>query len=503
MIKLKNKLVSDSFWGILAKIIDAGAKFFTIPMLVGYYGKSDYGLIALVFSLNAYMRLMDMGINIGSIRFFSLWIKESDYQQISEVSRSSVTFYGVLGVINAIVFFILANFGVELFGINESQVDVFKSIMYILAITTIFEWASNVVNQLLIANDKIGWVSRVKIFSNVCMLISALLAINYFFSLELYFFFYTISMLIIIPLNIYKLNSYQLPLLSLILPGWNWYPFRKILKYSLAIFAMGIFQMTANNLRPLLLGRFSRDGVEVLTDYRVIQTIAMLVIAIGGVFMQVLLPSTSKHYADGNQRKLDEIVYDGTKYITLLLSLIVFILCLNAKLILYIYMGEGYDDLALWLIIWLITVLLSMHNAPVASLVLATGKTKFLVYSSAIACVASIPITIILAYNYNVGAAVIGYAVYMIFQIGFYYFYYTNKVLKFNSRRLFFQSFFPPALIGTGSWVLTAFVFSIIKLDNIYFELLLRSVLFVILFLVFSFKLIIKPKDLKSLIRKQ
>ena len=70
MIKLKNKLVSDSFWGILAKIIDAGAKFFTIPMLVGYYGKSDYGLIALVFSLNAYMRLMDMGINIGSIRFF-------------------------------------------------------------------------------------------------------------------------------------------------------------------------------------------------------------------------------------------------------------------------------------------------------------------------------------------------------------------------------------------------------------------------------------------------
>ena len=131
------------------------------------------------------------------------------------------------------------------------------------------------------------------------------------------------------------------------------------------------------------------------------------------------------------------------------------------------------------------------------------GKTKFLVYSSAIACVASIPITIILAYNYNVGAAVIGYAVYMIFQIGFYYFYYTNKVLKFNSRRLFFQSFFPPALIGTGSWVLTAFVFSIIKLDNIYFELLLRSVLFVILFLVFSFKLIIKPKDLKSLIRKQ
>ena len=123
--------------------------------------------------------------------------------------------------------------------------------------------------------------------------------------------------------------SYQLPLLSLILPGWNWYPFRKILKYSLAIFAMGIFQMTANNLRPLLLGRFSRDGVEVLTDYRVIQTIAMLVIAIGGVFMQVLLPSTSKHYADGNQRKLDEIVYDGTKYITLLLSLIVFILCLK------------------------------------------------------------------------------------------------------------------------------------------------------------------------------
>src|SRR5690606_35490023 len=68
------RIFSGSAWGIMAKILDAAAKFVTIPLLVGYYGKVDYGLIALAFSLNAYLRLMDLGMNVGSVRFFSMWV---------------------------------------------------------------------------------------------------------------------------------------------------------------------------------------------------------------------------------------------------------------------------------------------------------------------------------------------------------------------------------------------------------------------------------------------
>src|SRR5690606_36164460 len=186
-----------------------------------------------------------------------------------------------------------------------------------------------------------------------------------------------------IPFYIARLRVFPISRRILLAPRWEGKAFREILNYSLAIFVMGLFQLTANNLRPLLLGKFS-EGMEVLTDYRVIQTIAMLIVAFGGVFMQVLLPSTSKAYAEGDQQRIGRMVFEATKYISVFLVFVVFVLILNADEILRLYMGEGYGDLSLWLSLWLLTVLLSMHNTPVASLVLSTGKTKFLVYSSAV-----------------------------------------------------------------------------------------------------------------------
>src|SRR5690606_41668064 len=82
------RIFSGSAWGIMAKILDAAAKFVTIPLLVGYYGKVDYGLIALAFSLNAYLRLMDLGMNVVSVRFFSMWVAKGVWVRFQKVSRS-------------------------------------------------------------------------------------------------------------------------------------------------------------------------------------------------------------------------------------------------------------------------------------------------------------------------------------------------------------------------------------------------------------------------------
>jgi len=499
-------IFSGSFWGIIAKILDALAKFITIPMLVGYYGKADYGLIALAFSLNAYLRLMDLGMNIGSIRFFSMWIVQEEWQKIEKVSRSSIVFYGTIGIINAIIFIILSDHGVSFFNITEEQIPVFKGIMYILAFSTVLNWTSNVITQLLSAYGELAWINKATIISSILNFATAFTAIYFKLDLTIYFCLYTISTLIIIPLNIHRLKVFNLPLRELITPKWDGRAFKEILGYSLAIFVMGIFQITANNLRPILLAKYA-SGIAVLTDYRVIQTIAMLVMAIGGVFMQVLLPSASKIYAENDKVKMSRMVYDGTKYISVLLTFIVFILIANSDVILTLYMGEGYQYLSIWLSIWLLTVLLSMHNAPVASLVLSTGKTKFLVYSSAIACILSLPVTVIFAAEYEVGAAVIGYLIFVVIQISFYYIYYTPKVLHLDSAKLFFKSFLPSVLCAVLAGVVTYLVNRALFFNGSNIVLLLiRSCTFSLSFITLILLFVIKPKELiqlkKQYIRK-
>src|SRR5690606_15914472 len=91
------RIFSGSAWGMMATILDAAAKFVSIPLLVGYYGTVEYGLIALAFSLSAYLRLMDLGMNVGSVRFFSMWVAKEELEKIQKVSRSSIVFYGTIG----------------------------------------------------------------------------------------------------------------------------------------------------------------------------------------------------------------------------------------------------------------------------------------------------------------------------------------------------------------------------------------------------------------------
>ncbi|MEX2593378.1 MAG: hypothetical protein WD426_11435 [Anditalea sp.] len=495
------RVFSGSAWGIFAKILDAAAKFITIPLLVGYYGKVDYGLIALAFSLNGYLRLMDLGMNIGSVRFFSMWVAKEEWVKIKKVSRSSMVFYGSIGLINATIFILMADYGGFLFNLEADQLPIYRWMMYILSASTVFNWLSNVVIQLLSAKDELGYVNRITVISSILNFMVALLAIYLQWPLTLYFFFYTLSILITIPFNVYRLRVYPIPLSELLSPKWDGNAFKQIIGYSMAIFIMGLFQLTANELRPILLARFA-SGLDVLTDYRVLQTIAMLIISFGGIFLQVLLPSASKIYAENNPPKLERMVIEATKYISVFLSMIVFLLILNASDLLLIYMGEEYQELSIWLIIWLLTVLLSMHNTPVASLVLSSGKTKFLIYSSATACIVSLPITVFFAPELNVGAAVIGYFVYMLIQIGFFYVYYIPKVLKLDNGKIFFGSFFPSVLGAFIACGISYYLSMWLKIPEGYFSILFKSAIFLVLFMAYHLVFVVKAADIRYLKEK-
>ncbi|MFC7523608.1 lipopolysaccharide biosynthesis protein [Parapedobacter sp. GCM10030251] len=493
-----SRIFSGSVWGIIAKVLDALAKFVTIPMLVGFYGKADYGLIALAFSLNAYLRLMDLGFNVGAVRFFSMWTADSAWTKIENVSQSSVVFYGVIGLLNAVIFLVMSAYGTQLFNLADDQEPLYRQIMYILAFSTVLNWLSSVVIQLLSAKDELAYVNRITVISSLLNFAVAFLAIQLKWSLIPYFIAYTLTTLIPIPFYIARLRVFPISRSSLLAAHWHGSAFREILNYSLAIFLMGLFQLTANNLRPLLLGRFA-EGMEVLTDYRVIQTIAMLIVAFGGVFMQVLLPSASKVYAEGNPQRMERMIFEATKYISVFLVFVVFVLILNADEILRLYMGVGYVDLSLWLSLWLLTVLLSMHNTPVASLVLSTGKTKFLVYSSAIACLVSLPITVVFAPSLQVGAAVVGYLVYMVLQIGFFYVYYIPRVLKLNGFRLFTRAFLPAAAGGVLTLFISRYAIQALPFRGGYGTVIAGSAVFGIIYLVYLLVFVVKPVDVRYL----
>nr|WP_315143076.1 hypothetical protein [uncultured Flavobacterium sp.] len=496
------KIFTSSLVGIIAKLIDAFAKFFTIPLLIAFYGKSDYGLVALAFSLNAYLRLMDMGMNTGAIRYFSIWFANGEKEKVLGAARSSILFYGCIGLVNACILIFLGLYGKYFFKLDLVQEPVFRIMLFTLAFSAVFNWVAYVISQLLISYGEIQWTNYSTIVSSILNLVTAFAAVNFYLDLKTYFLLYVLSTLAMIPMNIYRLRVIPIKNLTgmLFKPKWDYSIFKEIQKYSLAIFAMGIFQFSGDNLRPILLASFSSKGTSALTDYRVLQTIIMLVGSMGSVFLQVLLPVASRGQALNDDAKKMNLVFNGTKYITIFLSLLIFGLILNARDLVFLFVGKDFTYLTKWLTINLL-LMFYMHDYAISSIVLSIGKTKALVYSSLVGAIASVGLTIFFVKKYDVGATVIGFGGFILVQLLFNYFYYLPKVMKINGLKVLAKSFFPGFLIS-GLLCMTILYFdNNFSHLNIFARISLKSSLFMFIFLLLIYFIVLDEVE-KNKIKK-
>lgn len=494
-MKSSIKYIAGSFiWSSIAKILNAGLKFVSIPLLLNYFGKDNYGLIALAVSTNAYMQLLNMGMNTGAVKFFAQWIESKKFDLINRVTRTNLTFYTGLGIINSLILLLLAWKGGGIFKITPEEFSTFRYLLYILAGVSILNWSIFVFNQLLVADEKITFTQQMLSIRNIFNLVIVLFTIYFKWSIIQYFLYDSVlNMLVIVP---YYLKCKHHKLIKSIIPGFYWKDFSIVFKYSLAIFAMSIFQFTATSSRPLILGMFSNQGASILADYRVVEVFPLFIISIGGMLISILLPKTSQAIQRNDQVAIKKIAYDGTKYTSILVAFLCFPIILISKDILTLYVGESYTHLSKWLALWVLTLTLFLHNSPVSSLVLATGKTRMLVYSSAIACTVSIFINIIFTNRFGVGSAVIGYLVYIIIQMSFYYFYFNNKVLGLNSFKIF-KSFAIPTLLGLIAMV--PILFFNLNLESIILYMIFKSILWLVIFIFLL--LITNSLNIKELIK--
>lgn len=495
----KRYILTSFLWGLSAKLFDAGIKFISVPLLLAYFGKDEFGLITLANSVNAYLQLLDMGVNTGAIKYFSEWISQKKYALIDSVARTSISFYGIIGIINAVVLIIIAFWGMSVFSITHQQAEVLRNLFLILAFFTVLNWSTSVFNQLLTANHDIQYVQRVGIFKSVANLLIIYLTIWYKLNIESYFILFSIAnSFIIIP---FYIKARKKRLISNFLPKNDWANFGRIFKYSLAIIAMAVFQMSATKLRPIVLSIFSQNVTETLTEYRIMETITLFIISVGGMLISILLPTTSKLVLEKDDEKIRNFAYKTTSFTTIICAFLCLPFIIGAKEILELYVGKSYVHLYLWLSIWVTTILFYLHNSPIASLVLSIGKTRMLVISSAISSIVSLVINAFFAKYLGVGSAVLGYGVYILIQMGVYYFYFNSRILHLNSWKVF-KSFITPVLIGMISS--TAVIFLVPSIHPIYLYVLIKLAIWGVLY-IFSLIVtsVLKINDITVLVKKK
>ena len=496
-----NYYVSSFFWSTFQKVLAAIIGFVSTPLLLGYYGKAEFGVLSIATACNGYMHLLDLGMNTGAVKFFSQWKTEGKTDLLKRVAGTNITFYGLISLINIIGLVILALCGESLFSVTHDEFILLRRCLFILAIFNFLSWYATTFNQLLIASMQITFTMKVQ--SVITIFKGLLIAAVFLLNLTLEQYFFILTLLVSLTAVPYVIKCKKSGLIDSIMPMFNWRDFKPVIVFSLSIFALSLFQMTATQSRPIILSIFADDGAKIVADFRIIETIPTFIIMICGTFTGIFLPKTSAMIAKNSNEEITAFAYKWTKNTTIITNILTipFILC--AQEILSAYVGEEYSYLSVWMIIWCFTVLVQMHTTPGNALVLGYGKTKLLVITTSISCCVSIIINIVLTNIYGVGSAIVAYFIYVLIVIGLYYVYYYKKLLNLSRIKMFW-TFIKPTLIAIILLVAIKLIPNIwIETDgsrlSYMYVCFIKSVLWLIPYLLILFALrIIDIKDFRK-----
>lgn len=482
-------IVSGVSWTIINNIFSIVYGIISVPFLIHYFGKEQYGLIGIALSANIYLQLLDMGMTNANVRYFSEYLAKKDKERTQTLFGLTYFIYFIIGLINTLVLFVVAFFVEDIFKISPDQVSVLRNLMLILALNSTFSWISVCFDQFLRANELIDWLKKFSTLLKGVQFVCLFLTIALHFSIELYFFCNIFALTIILPCAYAKTRRIT-PWLS-IRPRFSKEMLMVILPYALSIFSFSIFQFFAFNSRPLLLGMLS--GPSPVADFNIMNTIATVVTVLSGSFMQVLLPIMTKMKVNNDHEKISVIINSGTKYVCILLSMVIFLLILTNKEILSIYVGKEYLFLSPWITLWLATLLLS-HRNVMTSLVFTETKLKSISIMGFIAMSVAFIIYFVLIPKYGVGGCVIGFTLHELIHTVFYYFYFFPVKFHINSLRIFSKSVLPVWITYLAICIATAYGLSGI-VDSDLIAAIIKGAVFGVAAIIATWFILLNRKD--------
>lgn len=492
-----NKAFSGMTWSVVVNIVNAIYGFIATPLLIRYFGRSDYGLIALAMSVNAYMGLMDMGLSSTNVRFFSNWLAKGDNDKVRKLMQTCTAFYGCVGIINALILIVVSFFSFRIFNVTIEQDVVLKQMLWVLAGVAVINWFTSCYGQLISATENVAWVQKRTLFTKLLMVLLVFLTLLLKLTILQYFVGIVLAGLVVLPATIRKVKL-EATFISFI-PKFDLQVFKEILPYSINIFSFGIFQFSYNQLKAVIVGM--QGSIAAVTDYGVMASLAGLISMVGGVFIQSLLPASSRIVASGDQEAFDRVAYKGTHFITIVLCFCAFGLMTIDQDLMMLYVGKDFMHLIPWLNIWLVLTITG-NVSCISSLILGGSNIKPLTYSSAVASISAIVTCWFVVPYFDAGGVIIGMIVYNGVQQIFYYTYYWRKTLHIDTWRIFIHTDIPFLVLGGG---LVFLIDHIPHFENYWVNVFVFGIGFAIMYLLITYFTMNKEDRyyVLSLIRKK
>ncbi len=465
----KNEVKWGAILSYVLIVLNAGYGLFVSPFALSQLGEGEYGVYKTIASLSASLAVLDLGIGTTVMRYTAKYRAENQHDKIGNFMAMGMIESAVMGVVLCIiafgVFFSLDGMYGRTF--TSYELDLAKKLFLLTIITMLGTLVDNVLSGVIMGSNQF-------IFTNGFKLVSLFLRIICTFVL-----LYTIpSAVILVALSLlFTLLSVVVNCIYVVrklkirprITFWDKAVFKESFGYTMLMFLQTLAGQANGNIDNIVIAAV--NGTAAVSVYSFGIQLFVMFETLATSFSNLMLPSISNKIAAGasNEALQASVTRVGRLQFTLLIGALGGFLVVGREFI-FLWLGEGFEDVYLLSIIMMVPVMLTLIQNVCLSILRAKNLMGFRTVQLVLAGVFNAIFTIVGTKLYGYYAAAIGTGLsILIFSVVMMNIYYHNRIgfKAFKFYRDVTKGILPCAAVTSiviyvvglyinGSWLLLA-----------------------------------------------
>jgi O-antigen/teichoic acid export membrane protein len=337
--ELARVLVSNAAVNLLGQALLLGITFFSTPYIANSFGPSKYGLVVLLSSYVELFALMNLGVNMGLLKYVSELLPQGEFAEIQCFFGTGLTLFLAGGLLIGIAGTTLASLIVRhLMNVPPAAQSEVVLAFHVATAAFVLRFVSQPFSAIPAAVQRFDIYNLIHVGAEVVRIAGWVLALYCGYSLVAIFLVTLATNLLLLAANIVA-SRVLIPGLP-VWPRFSLQHFRTLFHYSKYVTVAQVSGRLVNSSDVAILGKF--QPASAVAFYGIPYTIGYRVWVVLGNIAGAVFPAASGLFGERRLESLQELYLRATKIVAGMGLFLTFLFALFAREILFYWIGPVF-----------------------------------------------------------------------------------------------------------------------------------------------------------------
>ena len=336
-----DRIARNTFYNAIARVLGMLISFFLTPYILSHLGVEYFGIWSIVWVLTGYLGLLDLGLGTSFVRYTSLYYVKGEKENLRKMMNSGLFFYMVVNIFlfAAVLIFsrpILRFFNLPAGFKEEAAVAMILGVVS-LGLSNLF----NVFNSVLYGLQRLDLSVKIGALVSVPLVFGTIFVLESGYGLIGLMYNYVLASLLLLiagGIMTYRIlgETWKIGFIYIRISM-----LKKLVRFGLTLQLSQLSQMVSFHYDKMLISHFL--GIVQVTYYEIGSKLTQMMRSLPAFMTAAITPAASEMEIKRGLDKVWELYSRGTKYLLIAGIPLFLFITLEAREVIFIWIGKDYQ----------------------------------------------------------------------------------------------------------------------------------------------------------------